>query len=90
MTGLIALFVVATIFFVQREIQSVKMMAAHEQWQDKRVADLLEKESSWLNLAGLFWMEEGEWSIGSGLQNDFVLREGEAPSVLGVFVIQIQ
>ncbi len=86
LTGVIALFVVASIFFVQREINKAKMMSAHEQWQEKRISDLLEKESSWLNLAGLFWMEEGEWTIGFAQDNDFVLQEGNAAEQLGTFI----
>lgn len=85
MTGVIALFVVATVFFVQREIQAIKMLSAHEQWQQKRIADLLEKESSWLNLAGLFWMEDGDWTMGASEASDFVLKEGNAPPILGMF-----
>jgi uncharacterized protein (DUF1684 family) len=43
-------------------------------WQHSRVEGLKAK-NGWLNLAGLFWLEEGENSFGSDPSNDIVFPE---------------
>ena len=55
-----------------------------ESWQAEREASL-KKDSSWLTVAGLYWLREGENWVGAGGANDFVLPEGSAPDVVGVF-----
>ena len=55
-----------------------------ESWQAEREASL-KKDSSWLTVAGLYWLREGENWVGAGGTNDFVLPEGSAPDVVGVF-----
>ncbi|MEN8227898.1 MAG: DUF1684 domain-containing protein [Bacteroidota bacterium] len=45
-----------------------------EQWQHQRI-ERLKGQSGWLNLAGLFWLEEGENSFGSDPANDVVFPE---------------
>ena len=42
-----------------------------EQWQHQRV-ERLKSKNGWLNLAGLFWLEEGENSFGSDPSNDII------------------
>ena len=42
-----------------------------ESWQQQRL-ERLKSENGWLNLAGLFWLEEGENSFGSDESNDIV------------------
>lgn len=44
----------------------------------------IRNENGWLALAGLFWVEEGDHSIGRSSDCDFVLRSAEAPEELGV------
>ncbi len=86
MTGAIALVFVAGFYFGQQEMQHQKMLVNQQLWVDSRTADLLKVESSWLNLAGLFWLEDGAWSLGASADNDFVLKEGNAPAYLGDFI----
>lgn len=43
------------------------------------------KEDSWLTLAGLYWLEEGESTFGSADDNDVIFPE-KAPAHLGTFV----
>jgi uncharacterized protein (DUF1684 family) len=45
-----------------------------EQWQQQRV-ERLKSKNGWLNLAGLFWLEEGENSFGSDLSNKITFPE---------------
>ena len=53
-------------------------------WQAEREENL-KKDRSWLTVAGLFWLREGENTVGAAVSNDFVLPEGSAPTAVGVF-----
>jgi uncharacterized protein (DUF1684 family) len=57
-----------------------------ETWRVERETNL-KKDGSWLTVAGLYWLRQGENWVGSGLENDFVLPAGTAPEVVGVFVL---
>jgi uncharacterized protein (DUF1684 family) len=48
------------------------------QWQHQRV-ERLKSKTGWLNLTGLFWLEEGENSFGSDPSNKVVFPEKAAP-----------
>jgi uncharacterized protein (DUF1684 family) len=54
-----------------------------EQWRRGREARL-RSDDGWLSLAGLFWLKEGENTVGAGPSNDIVLPKGSAPERLGV------
>lgn len=58
-----------------------------EKWRLAMDANL-KKENSWLALAGLFWLDEGENSIGTDPSNDIVLSSCSAPDQIGVFLLQ--
>jgi uncharacterized protein (DUF1684 family) len=45
----------------------------------------LKADDSWLTVAGLFWLHEGENTVGTDSTNDFVLPEGSAPPEVGSF-----
>ena len=55
-----------------------------EAWRGQRETRL-KAEGGWLSLAGLFWLEEGDNTFGSGPGNDVVLPAGAAPEHAGVF-----
>jgi uncharacterized protein (DUF1684 family) len=55
-----------------------------EIWRVEREADL-QKDSSWLTVAGLYWLRDGENWAGTDPTNDFVLPKGTTPGVAGVF-----
>ncbi len=57
------------------------------EWRAERVADL-KGPDGWLNLAGLYWLDEGVNSIGSAAGNDLIVPEGSAPAKLGDFVVE--
>jgi uncharacterized protein (DUF1684 family) len=53
-----------------------------ENWHEQRIKNL-RSENGWLNVSGLFWLQEGDNSIGT-LKSDRVrLPEGKAPATLG-------
>ena len=56
------------------------------QWQQERI-ERLKGKSGWLNLAGLFWLEEGENSFGSDPSNDIIFPE-KADAFCGTLVLQ--
>lgn len=55
-------------------------------WHQDRV-ESLKSENGWLNLAGLFWLEEGENSFGSDASNQIVFPE-KAPKKLGTLLLK--
>lgn len=56
------------------------------EWHQKRIESLKE-ESGWLNLAGLFWLEEGVNNIGGDEKNDIVLPKDKSKPFLGEIVL---
>lgn len=56
-------------------------------WRE-RMDTNLRAEYSWLSLAGLFWLKEGENRFGSAPGNDIVLPKGSAPAQAGVFLVE--
>lgn len=55
-----------------------------QQWHQKRISNL-KKDNGWLNLAGLFWLKEGENSFGSAKDNDIIFPSG--PKHIGKFIL---
>lgn len=56
-------------------------------WQQKRV-ESLKAENGWLNLAGLFWLEEGKNSFGADPKNNVVFPAGKSLPLLGSFTLK--
>ncbi len=56
-----------------------------QKWREGYEADL-KKDGSWLALAGLFWLKEGENRFGSGVSNGIVLPPRSAPEIAGAFL----
>ncbi|MFQ5568297.1 MAG: DUF1684 domain-containing protein [Rhodothermales bacterium] len=50
----------------------------------------LKQPDSWLTLAGLHWLDEGETTFGSAPSNDIVFAEGKAPERIGTFTFDGQ
>lgn len=59
--------------------------ASIAQWQKTR-AERLTSDSSWLTLAGLYWLKEGDNRIGSGKENDVVFP-AKAPQSVGTLTL---
>ena len=49
-----------------------------EKWRQQREENL-KLDGGWLTVAGLFWLKDGENTIGAGAGNNFVLPQGSAP-----------
>jgi uncharacterized protein len=56
------------------------------EWRKGRVEEL-KNENGWLNLAGLFWLKEGENSFGTDISNDIIFPNGKAKPFMGKFVL---
>lgn len=55
-----------------------------EQWKINRV-NSLKSENGWLNLSGLFWLEEGKNSFGTASTNNIVFPKGSIAANAGYF-----
>lgn len=58
-----------------------------ESWKQDRVEDL-KSPTGWLRLAGMFWLDEGENSFGSGENQDIQFPEGTIPENAGTLVYE--
>lgn len=56
-------------------------------WQKKRVEGL-KSENGWLNLAGLFWLKEGENTLGSSDKNSIVFPSDHSKESLGKLTLK--
>ena len=56
-------------------------------WHANR-EELLKSENGWLNLAGLYWLNEGFNTFGSAPTSDVVFPEGKIDANAGTFVVQ--
>ncbi len=57
-----------------------------EEWQQSRL-ERLKGKNGWLNLAGLFWLEEGENKFGSDPDNDIVFPD-KAEAFCGTLILK--
>jgi uncharacterized protein (DUF1684 family) len=55
-----------------------------ESWHQSRIKNL-KADNGWLNLAGLFWLNEGKNSFGSDGGNTIVFPQGTIPASAGYF-----
>jgi uncharacterized protein (DUF1684 family) len=55
-------------------------------WQQNRLLRL-KAPDSWLSLAGLFWLEQGNNTFGCDTTNDFVIDKKGVPPRLGSFIL---
>lgn len=85
----ILLFIFTCTLFCTRDKKpksSEDHIKAINSWHEDRV-EALTSESSWLTLAGLFWLTEGQNRFGSGKANDIDFPKGKAPENMGVFIL---
>src|SRR5271154_6892536 len=74
--GFVALMAMATSANIPNDYRAE--IAAWQQHRDKG----LRSPDGWLTLVGLFWLKQGDNTIGSGEGNDFVLPAGSAPAAV--------
>jgi uncharacterized protein len=58
-----------------------------EEWKQYRI-DVLSGPTNWLRLDGIYWIEEGENSFGSGEDQDLQFPEGTIPGHAGVVILE--
>ena len=80
------MLLIAASLYARYEILNVQKKNEHIAWQFDRSWELRSERTSWLSLAGLFWLDEGNHTIGLSNQNDFYIRDREGPAYLGLFV----
>lgn len=56
-------------------------------WHQQRL-ESLKSPTGWLNLAGLFWLEEGENTAGADSMNAIIFPKDKAPDFIGSFILQ--
>jgi uncharacterized protein len=79
--GFVFLLILSSIVFIKDDYEKEIM-----EWRKGRVEEL-KNENGWLNLAGLFWLKEGENSFGSDISNDIIFPNGKAKPFMGKFVL---
>ena len=83
-------FIVLPAIFLFSACKQEKPAQSYEaeikQWHKEREQRLVRKDS-WLSLAGLFWLKEGENTFGSDKSNDIVFPEEKAPAFIGSFYV---
>lgn len=57
-----------------------------EQWQHDRL-EALKGKDGWLNLVGIYWLKQGEQTLGSHPSNDHVFPE-KAPDFIGTLTLE--
>ena len=77
--ALVAVLVLAIV-----PVDPASYRAQIEKWRQQREENL-KAENGWLTVAGLFWLKEGESTMGTGAGNSFVLPPGSAPEKVGRF-----
>jgi len=78
---------ISTIFGCKQPVVDEAYIDEIETWDSNRIVRLKSK-SGWLNLAGLYWLAEGENSFGSGKDNSVIFPEGLCDEKLGVFILR--
>jgi hypothetical protein len=66
-------------------IQLNSWVEAHRAWQLEREAEMRNLDTSWLALAGLFWLPEGTATFGADPSTDVRLEASGAPAIIGRF-----
>ena len=56
-------------------------------WRDARDQEMRDS-TSWLTIAGLYWLKEGKNTFGMDSENDIRLPEGSAPAFAGTFILK--
>ena len=57
-----------------------------EKWRAQEEADL-KRDESWLTLAGLYWLKEGDNTVGTAEDSAIVLPAGSGPKQVGTLTL---
>jgi uncharacterized protein (DUF1684 family) len=67
-------------------VEETPYEASIKSWHQKRI-ESLKTEEGWLNLAGLFWLEEGENTIGSDKKNSILFPADHSAPFVGKVIL---
>lgn len=70
-----------------KEKGSAEYLKGIQEWHNKRIENL-KRDNGWLNLAGLYWLKEGENKFGSDKSNDIVFPKEKAPLFIGTILLK--
>jgi hypothetical protein len=82
-----ALWFLALVVSVGFQASDEPYKAQIDEWHQKRI-NSLKSENGWLNLAGLFWLKEGQNTVGQGTGFDVSFPAGDAKTNLGIVSLQ--
>lgn len=78
---------IACLFFAQASFaQKSSYEDSVNRWYAKRIHDL-KAPDGWINLTGLFWLEKGKNTIGSGNDNSIKVNHPDMPSHAGSYEV---
>jgi hypothetical protein len=79
-------FLLELIADVTAQSKSKQYVDEIKQWDEKRLS-VLKSATGWVNLAGLYWLKQGENSFGSASTNALVFKHEAFPTYLGKFIL---
>jgi len=88
-TAIVGFFLMASGPLSNTEASSIKNKDFDKEemkWREERDKSM-RSPTSWLTIAGLFWLDEGENTFGTDKTNKLVLPSGSAPSFCGKFIL---
>jgi uncharacterized protein (DUF1684 family) len=84
--SILFLFVSILLFSFSSETDDFDYEKEIKSWHQNRVEGL-KKENGWLNLAGLFWLEEGRNSFGGNIENKIIFPKDRSKAFLGDIIL---
>lgn len=69
-----------------RQRANAKYLDEIQTWQQQRL-ERLKSSTGWLNLAGLFWLNEGENTAGADSANALIFPSSDVPDFIGSFFL---
>jgi uncharacterized protein (DUF1684 family) len=69
-----------------RQRANLQYLNEIQSWQQKRI-ESLKSPTGWLNLAGLFWLDEGENTAGADSSTAIIFPKNKAPDFIGSFIL---
>ena len=81
---LISKILIAVLAMATLPADQMSYRAQIEKWRQQHEQNL-KAEDGWLTVVGRFWLKEGESTMGTGPENNFVLPQGSAPGKVGTF-----
>jgi len=80
----ISKILIAVLAIAALPVDQMGYRAQIEKWRQQHEQNL-KAEDGWLTVVGRFWLKEGESTLGTGPENNFVLPQGSAPGKVGTF-----